>query len=352
LTHQAYIAVSLDATGLLRYLAFVVSQKGGSSGPVLYGAFWIFFLLFGSLMGNDAIILSGTAVLVYFAKVAGVKPSAWVFGQFCVCNIASAVLVSSNITNLVVTSTFNINFLSYTAWMILPSLASAAAGFVFLLFVEFRNDVPRRLEQVDVNPREALVDLEGAIFGSAVFLGALIALVAGSAVDALGGVWEVTVPAAVLVLARDIYHDLRQDARTRKPIQNGEPTSSDPRVHGGGPSEATSRAADSPAGMELAVRPTADSSSTSVAPLRPAIIDRQLSARLPTTNTPTASLRGSASSQHGEHPERSRRVSVESLWRRFGRRFVTVTYVGERLPFNLLVRNELHVLDPGGVNES
>lgn len=51
----AYLSISLDATGLLRYLAFLVSQKGGSSGPKLYLSFYAFFFATGALVGNDPV---------------------------------------------------------------------------------------------------------------------------------------------------------------------------------------------------------------------------------------------------------------------------------------------------------
>lgn len=65
----AYLSISLDATGLLRYLAFLVSQKGGSSGPRLYLSFYTFFFAFGMLVGNDPIVLSGTGFLVYVSFI-------------------------------------------------------------------------------------------------------------------------------------------------------------------------------------------------------------------------------------------------------------------------------------------
>ena len=51
-TFQAYISISLDATGLFRFLAFWVASKGGSSGRVLYAYFYLFFLFCGVLVGN------------------------------------------------------------------------------------------------------------------------------------------------------------------------------------------------------------------------------------------------------------------------------------------------------------
>lgn len=135
----AYIAISLDATGLLRYLAFQVCLKAGSNGYGLYLTLYAFFWFLGVLVGNDPVILSGTAFLVHLTRVAGISPpSAWIWAQFVAANISSAVLVSSNPTNLVIATGFNITFPIYTAYMILPSLVSALVSLgVLLLF--FRN---------------------------------------------------------------------------------------------------------------------------------------------------------------------------------------------------------------------
>ncbi|KAL7416003.1 hypothetical protein BDY24DRAFT_380768 [Mrakia frigida] len=209
----AYLSISLDATGLLRYLAFLVSQKGGSSGHRLFLSFYAFFFVSGMLVGNDPIILSGTGFLVYFTRVTGVSPTSWLFAQFSAANIASAILVSSNPTNLIISSSFDISFPVYTAWVILPTIAAGIAAYPVLIYWEHRGDVPERMEEVDVEPGRALVDPWGAIIGSGLLAVTLIVLVAGSAAGILGGVWEVTVPAAVLMLIRDVVHDLRESSR-------------------------------------------------------------------------------------------------------------------------------------------
>ncbi len=141
----AYIAISLDATGLLRYLAFRVALlRLSRRGIALYLLLYTFFFLLGVLVGNDPVILSGTAFLVYFTRAAGISPpSAWIWAQFGAANLSSAVLVSSNPTNLVIAKGFGVSFLHYTAYMALPSVASALAALaVMLLF--FRNRPPLR----------------------------------------------------------------------------------------------------------------------------------------------------------------------------------------------------------------
>ncbi|SPO39873.1 uncharacterized protein PSFLO_05354 [Pseudozyma flocculosa] len=146
----AYIAISLDATGLLRYLAFLICLKSGKrgqegSGRKLYLLLYFFFWSAGVLVGNDPVILSGTAFLVYLTRVAGISPpDAWIWAEFVAANISSAVLVSSNPTNLVIATGFGVEFITYTAYMVLPAFASAVAALACLL-VFFRN---RKVDKV------------------------------------------------------------------------------------------------------------------------------------------------------------------------------------------------------------
>ncbi|KAM5544968.1 hypothetical protein V8D89_001079 [Ganoderma adspersum] len=220
----AYISVSLDATGLFRFLAFWVASKGGSSGRRLYAYLYGFFLLCGVVVGNDPVILSGTAFLAYFTRVAGITPpTAWIFSQFAAANMASVVLVSSNPTNLVLSGAFALSFLSYAAHVVLPFAAAALCVFPFLLFL-FRPSssssrlpqsgmerelilIPRRIEigLTAAEVRATLVDARGAAFGSALLLVTLGVLVGVSTVGV--PVWEVTVPPAVVMFARDVWHD-------------------------------------------------------------------------------------------------------------------------------------------------
>ncbi len=122
----AYIAISIDASGLIRYLAFRVLQKGGNNGHRLYIYLYVFFFALTAFIGNDPVILSGTAFLAYMTRISrNIKdPKAWIFAQFSVANVGSAILVSSNPTNLVLTGAFNIKFIHYTANVIVPVLVS------------------------------------------------------------------------------------------------------------------------------------------------------------------------------------------------------------------------------------
>ncbi|OBZ69579.1 hypothetical protein A0H81_10097, partial [Grifola frondosa] len=228
----AYLSISLDTTGLLRYAALWVAQKGRSSGPKLYFNLYTFFLLCGVLVGNDPVILSGTAFLAYFTRVSGLTvecnsilsinsitpPTAWIFAQFAAANmaknaqaaltstmfIASVVLVSSNPTNLVLSGAFSLSFTTYTAHVILPFIGAALCIYPVLSLVLFRSPglIPPSIDldmDGDSGISTTLVDKRGAIFGSILILITL---------GAIGvPVWEVTVPPAIIMLIRDVHHD-------------------------------------------------------------------------------------------------------------------------------------------------
>ncbi|TLD18973.1 arsenite efflux transporter [Venturia nashicola] len=156
----AYIAISIDASGLVRYLAFKVLLWGGDNGHRLFFYLYTFFFTLTACIGNDPVILSGTAFLAYMTRVSKniMHPRAWIHSQFAIANIGSAILVSSNPTNLVLAGAFEIPFINYSANMILPVVFTAVILFPFLLYVVFNNKdlVPAQItmEQLSADARK------------------------------------------------------------------------------------------------------------------------------------------------------------------------------------------------------
>lgn len=205
----AYMILSVDKAGVLRFLAFWVASRSGSSGIKLYVAIYAFFFGVGAIIGNDPVILSGVPFLAYFTHETGIHPpTAWIFSQFVNANIASAVLVSSNPTNLVLSGAFAISYFVYTAKIILPVLAATLLTLPALLFL-FRDPkyIPREMKPISLSPRSALIDPFGGVFGSTILVLTLCTLVATSTLHPQ--LYQVTVPPAIIVLSRDILYDLR-----------------------------------------------------------------------------------------------------------------------------------------------
>jgi Na+/H+ antiporter NhaD/arsenite permease-like protein len=251
----AYIAISVDASGLIRWLAFKVLQKGGKVGHRLFFYLYAFFFLLTAFIGNDPIILSGTAFLSYMTRVSSnIKhPRAWIYTQFSVANIASAILVSSNPTNLVLAGAFEITFIKYTANVIVPVIATGIVLFPFLLYIIFNDEslIPASIKMEDlpeelknkkpVNPnipfakgvldeREGendfsgneeqekqlsleeilnpFLDRKGAMFGAGIMAATLVTLLVLNASSSGGGhahpVFWVTLPAAFVMFCFDL----------------------------------------------------------------------------------------------------------------------------------------------------
>jgi Na+/H+ antiporter NhaD/arsenite permease-like protein len=270
----AYIAISIDASGLIRYLAFKVLQWGGKVGPRLFFYLYTFFFVLGSFIGNDPIILSGTAFLAYMTRVSSniIHPRAWIHTQFAIANIASAILVSSNPTNLVLAGAFGIKFIHYTANMVVPVVITAVALFPFLLYIVFADEslIPTSIKMHElpeemrakkpVNPNipnargtaeeqenssgndeqskrlsleeimNPFLDKGGAAFGGAIMAATLVTVLVLNAVSTSNGqypVYWVTLPAAFIMLCWDLAfgwynrHETREIARKgRKEIED------------------------------------------------------------------------------------------------------------------------------------
>ncbi|KAH7309237.1 putative arsenite efflux transporter ArsB-like protein [Rhexocercosporidium sp. MPI-PUGE-AT-0058] len=263
----AYIAISIDASGLIRYLAFKVLQRAGKVGHRLFFYLYAFFFLLGSFIGNDPIILSGTAFLAYMTRVSSniVHPRAWIFSQFAIANIASAILVSSNPTNLVLAGAFQIKFIDYTANMIVPVVITAIVLFPFLLYIVFADEslIPISIKMHElsdeakarkpVNPNiphgrgntedeEAMADgqegqllsLEeimnpfldkgGAAFGAVIMTATLVTLLALNAASQSKGehpVFWVTLPAAFVMFCWDVGFGWYHRKETREIARKG-----------------------------------------------------------------------------------------------------------------------------------
>ncbi|KAG6834501.1 hypothetical protein H0H93_009289 [Arthromyces matolae] len=203
----AYMAITLDITGILQAAAFWVSNKGGSNTRKLFFYFYVMLTLISLLLGNDPVILSGTAFLVYYTAAAKLEPLAWLMSEFAAANTSSMVLFVGNPTNVVICEGFLVNNAAFTAYTILPFLACSVSCFV-ALFIQFRSEkhLPRRIPQTSkLDPREVLRDPIGAWVGSFVLGTCLIVIIIVSffKVD----VWKISLPFAGAKLIFDLAWD-------------------------------------------------------------------------------------------------------------------------------------------------
>ncbi|KAJ3987436.1 hypothetical protein F5890DRAFT_782035 [Lentinula detonsa] len=203
----AYMAITLDISGILQASAFWVSNKGGSNGWRLYIYFYLMLTSLSVFLGNDPVILSGTVFLVYYTTATELEPMPWLISEFAAANTASMVLFVGNPTNVVVCEGFAINNVAFTAYTILPFLACNFVCFLALA-LQFRDKkhIPRKLRTTGrLDPRSVLRDPGGALVGSLILGTCLVVIIIVSffKID----VWKISLPFAVAKLIFDFTWD-------------------------------------------------------------------------------------------------------------------------------------------------
>ena len=78
----AYMAITLDISGVLQSAAFWVSNKGGSDGRKLFLYFYLLLTVISVILGNDPVILTGTVFLVYYTRVTEVSKKGRYFWSY------------------------------------------------------------------------------------------------------------------------------------------------------------------------------------------------------------------------------------------------------------------------------
>lgn len=310
----AYMAITLDVTGILQAAAFWVSNKGGSNGRKLYFYFYLLLTLVSMVVGNDPVILSGTAFLVYYTAATGLEPIAWLISEFAAANTASMVLFVGNPTNVVICEGFGVNNAAFTAYTILPFLACSAACYLALMF-QFRREkhVPYKLSRTGkLDVRSVLNDPVSAMFGGILLLICLIVIIVLSFYHV--DVWEVVLPFAVVKFIFDLCWDHYRYKR-RSVVQEAHKTTSE----------------EDPMNAAL-VRALTMSDIEQSGTSSPAII--------PNTNAEASTSENSSSTLHDENKRRglflSQRTRFQSAYKSLSVHFPTFMTALPRLPFALI----------------
>ncbi|KAF8218194.1 hypothetical protein K438DRAFT_2007037 [Mycena galopus ATCC 62051] len=176
----AYMTITLDITGVLQAAAF-----------------WAILSVF---LGNDPVILSGTAFLVYYTKVSELNPTSWLISEFAAANTAS-------MAGSILFKGFEVNNAAFTAYTILPFLACNIACFAALGF-QFRDPkyLPRRLNNsADLDVRSVLLDPKGALVGAALLGTCLVVIIIVSFFHV--DVWKISLPFAMAKFIFDLGSD-------------------------------------------------------------------------------------------------------------------------------------------------
>ncbi len=201
----AYICISIDLTGFFEFLALKVLKAGGNSGRRIFVYFFFFSSILTIFTSNDIVILTITPIIIYLAKYAKINPFPYLIGQFFAANIWSITLYIGNPTNIIVAEAYDLTFLEYSRWTLLPTVLSGFTCLI-LLFIVLKSSIPKEIETPQIEPSSAIKDKYGAIFGMCCLITCLIMLSIAPFFNF--SLWQITLTFAIILVIYNILHDM------------------------------------------------------------------------------------------------------------------------------------------------
>lgn len=197
----AYICVSIDLTGFFAYLALLATKAAGNSGRRLFVCFYALSGFLTVFTSNDIVILTMTPIIYYFAKNTNTDPIPFLIAQFFAANIWSIALYIGNPTNIIVSQAYGIGFLEYSKCMLLPTLV-AGVSCLAILWQLFKEKIPEKVNAPDIDPRSALINSRGAVFGVVCLSACLLLLSLSSWLDI--PIWAIPLSFSLVMLTHDV----------------------------------------------------------------------------------------------------------------------------------------------------
>lgn len=151
----AVLSTGLDRFGFFKFMALKCVKLAKHDGLKLFKYLFILSAIISYVAANDIVILTLTPFVLCFAQYTHIDVKSYLITMFIVANTASIGQLTSNPTNFIVASAFNLNFLENLLVMFLPTVI----GLILIYFI-LKNIFYKK---IDVKFHERRVDLNKII---------------------------------------------------------------------------------------------------------------------------------------------------------------------------------------------
>ena len=141
----SFLSIALDTSGFFGYIAPIFINKYKASQFKLFTILYLLISILTIFTSNDIVILTFTPFILYFAKKGNINPIPYLVMEFVAANTYSMLLVIGNPTNIYLSSIFNLSFIEYFKFMVIPSLFIGISSFFALLFL-FKKPLKKKIE--------------------------------------------------------------------------------------------------------------------------------------------------------------------------------------------------------------
>lgn len=174
----AIISTTLEDLGFFRWWALHITNLAKHDGKRLFNYLFLGTAIITFFTANDIVILTLTPLVLELGFHHKKHPRAYLYLLFFVANTGSIGHLLGNITNIIVSDTFQISFLESVKYLFLPMIAALAVEYIILRWY-FRTEINQKFTvNKKIKPHQALIDktkvgLVLAILGIVLFLALL-----------------------------------------------------------------------------------------------------------------------------------------------------------------------------------
>jgi arsenical pump membrane protein len=194
----AVISTTLDDLGFFRWCAIKATILAKHDGLLLFNYLFILTALVTVFTANDIVILTLTPFILHLGIHHNRHPRAYLLMMFIVANTGSTALILGNLTNLIVADAFKVNFLEFSKYMLIPTIAAFVVEY-FILKWYFRKEINTTFTcDAKIRPEHAIKDKKRISYA----LGILWAVLFMAIFQPIHGIslWIITSAGAFMVL--------------------------------------------------------------------------------------------------------------------------------------------------------
>ena len=152
----AIISTSLEDLGFFKWCAFHTTRHAKHNGKKLFNYLFLGTALITFLTANDIVILTLTPFVLHLGLHHNKYPKAYLFMIFFVANTGSLGHLLGNLTNIIVSDTFQISFLTFLKYLFIPMIAALAVEYAILKWY-FRKEINQTfIVDKTINPKQII----------------------------------------------------------------------------------------------------------------------------------------------------------------------------------------------------
>ncbi len=128
----SFLSIVLDTSGFFGYIATIFINKYNKTQIKLFNVLYILISILTIFTSNDIVILTFTPFILHFAKKGNINPIPYLVMEFVAANTYSMLLIIGNPTNIYLASIFELSFVEYFNFMLLPVIFMGSTSFLIL----------------------------------------------------------------------------------------------------------------------------------------------------------------------------------------------------------------------------